>query len=127
MAIKVGDPLFNTQGEPGVVRKKESLHQRMQASSDRNEVKDEFRHGYIAGLDGKDRKTFNAFMDDIRAIDKPDEKIEKLQKKIQEMEKDPTSQANIQLTKYLKSELFHLMQTYNVRPRQFEMSYRENS
>ncbi len=127
MAIKIGDPLFNPLGEPGVVTQKESARERLHASSDPAEVKDAFRHGYISGLEKPIRKKFNSVMDEIRQLDRPEEKVENLQKKISDLESETTSPANIQLTHYLRAELFHLMQTYNIHPRQFEVSYHEST
>ena len=60
-------------------------------------------------------------MDDIREIEDP-QKVLNLQERISGLESSEPSLKNKRMVRYLKSELFHNMQTYDVFPREYQVS-----
>lgn len=119
MSFKVQDPVFNSQGEPGIVKNIDRENQRIKVDKNKELVAHEFRHGYLKGMSKGIRSEFNQFMDEVKNEPVPTEKVVKLQGKISELESD-FSPKNYILLNYLKSELAHVMNTYHVKPRTFE-------
>lgn len=119
MSFKVQDPVFNSQGEPGIVKQINRESQKIKVDKDQKTVAQEFRHGYLKGMSEGVRSEFNQFMDDVKNEQIPKEKVTMLQGKISELEAD-FSPKNYILLNYLKSELAHVMNTYHVQPRTFE-------
>lgn len=115
--MRVGDPIFSPKGKPGVVADKDKETEQLSVDGKHEVVKDQFRHGYLYGLDKK-REDFNEIMDEISELESPKEKAQVLQEKIQEMEENK-SKDSVRLIRYLKSELVHLMSTYNLSPRSY--------
>lgn len=125
MPAKVGDPIFNAQGFPQILKGKDEENAKFIAETDPETVKSSTRHGYIKGLKPDLRQTFNEVMDKVRSTDNPQEKMELLQKQINSLEQAGHIKDNQKLARYLKSELFHVMQIYNVEPRTFEIPYHD--
>jgi hypothetical protein len=118
MSFKVGDVSFLHNGIPAVVAGKESDSGKLMLDSDQGAVKKLHRHGYLNGLEDTDRKALLNILDKVSETEQPDEKIGLLNQQIDDLSKDPR---NFRLVRYLKSELTHMMNTYNVKPRYYEM------
>lgn len=117
MALKVGSVTFGINGTPGVVKNLDHERKEYTIDTDREGVRKVHRHGYINGLSLEERESFNKVVDDVSEIQDPKEKIEKMQKIVEESRLDSK---NIRMTRYLESELFHQMQILNLSPRYFK-------
>ncbi len=117
MTLKVGSVTFNINGAPGVVKNIDQDRKEYTVDTDRNEIRKIHRHGYINGLSIEERDVFNKAVDEISEIQDPREKIEKMQKMVEDSRLDSK---NIRMTRYLESELFHQMQILNLSPRYFK-------
>jgi hypothetical protein len=117
MTLKVGSAIFNNNGVPGVVKNLDQERKEYTVDTDRDEVRKLHKHGYINGLSMDERAVFNKAVDEVLEIEDPREKIEKMQKMIEDSRLDSK---NMRVTRYLESELFHQMQILNVSPRYFK-------
>lgn len=117
MTLKVGSATFNINGVPGIVKNMDEERKEYTVDTDPNEVRKIHRHGYINGLSMDERAVFNKAVDEISEIQDPREKIEKMQKMVEDSRLDSK---NIRMTRYLESELFHQMQILNFSPRYFK-------
>ncbi len=118
MAFKVGDVSFLSNGQPAVVTKKDEMTGNVIVDRKQEEVKKVHRHGYINGLKEQDRETFIKILDKVAETGDPKEKIDTIQGQISELEQDPR---NYRIVTYLKSEVAHLMNTFNIKPRTYEL------
>ncbi|MBI2601952.1 MAG: hypothetical protein HYW48_02755 [Deltaproteobacteria bacterium] len=125
MPAKVGDPIFNSQGFPHVLKGKEEESAKFIAEADPEKVQEATRHGYIKGLQPEMRETFNKVMDKVKSTEDPREKLAFLQEQIASLETKSHIKENQILARYLKSELFHVMQVYHVEPRTFEIPFHD--
>ena len=116
MSLKIGDPVFNVQGQAGLVSAKEQRTGKTVVNTDRAELQSGIRHGYLKGLDPKEREAFNQIMDAVKAMPKPEDRVAELKTKIDTMEAGQQSTDGLKMLRYLKSEFFHLMQTQHVNP-----------
>ncbi len=66
----------------------------------------------------KNVKKYQEVMDAVREKRDPEERLEVLQAKLAELEKDPT---NLQLSRYLRAEQAHLMFSSNTYPNSFKL------
>lgn len=117
MTLKVGSAIFNNNGVPGIVKNLDQERKEYTVDTDRDEVRKLHKHGYINGLSMDERAVFNKAVDEVLEIEDPREKIEKMQKMIEDSRLDSK---NMRVTRYLESELFHQMQILNVSPRYFK-------
>ncbi len=117
MTLKVGSATFNNNGVPGIVKNLDQERKQYTVDTDRDEVRKIHKYGYINGLSMEERAVFNKAVDEISEIEDPKEKIEKMQKIVEDSRADSK---NIRMTRYLESELFHQMQILNVSPRYFK-------
>ena len=122
MSLKVGDPVFEKTGFPSYVKEREPETESVHLDARKEKVKEQSRHGYIRGLSGEQRSDFNEILDDIADISEPREKAATLQEKIQDIEGSEPTLQNKRMIRYLKSELFHIMQSYKVFPREYQTS-----
>jgi hypothetical protein len=118
MSFKVGDVSFVRNGEPTIVVGKDPVSKELTLSRDKKELEKNHRYGYVNGLQAEDRSSYLSLLDEVAGIKDPEEKVQKLRERISELEQDPKQ---FQLLSYLKSELFHVMHTYNVAPREYKV------
>ena len=120
MSIKIGDPLFTSDAHPGVMRKSNPVTDKITIDTDSKAVKEHFRHGYLKGLSTDERKEFNEVMDGIKSMEDANSGIDKLHGQITALEKEPTPE-HLKLVRYLKAELFHMMNDEKRSPRYVDM------
>jgi len=120
MAFKVGDAVFTRSGQPALVRDRSKTNGQLVVDTELPAVKEGMRHGYLNGLDPTLRDELYQVLDEVRGASEdltdPRERVEALKLKVEELEKDPTRQ---QLTRYVKAEMVHLMNTHGIKPREF--------
>lgn len=113
MSMRIGDTFFDHLGRPGLVTGRDDRN-RLQVET-KGENYDKARgRGFINGLEAEQRQQFNEVMDQIFALKDPREKVGKLSEKIDELKNDPR---NFVVTRYLESELTHLMNTEGIQPK----------
>ncbi len=126
MALQIGDPIFTRTGTPGFIKERSEAKESVVSDVNEAAVKTQFRHGYIRGLSSDARQEFNGIMDRIRTLDQGPEKVRAMQKTIDEMENVPEKKPETMMfIRYLKSELFHLMQVYNIHPQEYSIPFHE--
>lgn len=126
MTLKIGDPVFTRRGQPGVIVGRDDRSQRYESKIENEAVRTAFRHGYVKGMEEEMRHNFNAIMDDLQGIEDAEERMNSLQGTIEKLELDADNGPDSQrLVRYLKSELFHLMRTHNVSPKEYKIPYFE--
>ena len=114
MSYRVGDLVFRSHGQPSIVSSRNKNDGTAVLDSDRAEIRKATRHGFINGIDPGRREEFNAVMDEVKALDDPEQRVDHLRGKIAELQADPRNQ---QMVHYLQGEMNHLMNTFSVRPR----------
>lgn len=120
MSFKIGDPIFDSSGRPGLIKDKDPRTGGLTVERSHQKVQENIRHGYLKDL-GTLRSDFNAIMDEIKDIENAREMIETLQSKIYKLEDEVDSPHDLKMIKYLRSELFHLMQTHQISPREYRI------
>ncbi|MBM4252658.1 MAG: hypothetical protein FJ146_11855 [Deltaproteobacteria bacterium] len=119
MSIRIGDAVFLRSGQPAVVKDRLPSSGELILEKDQKAVQQAFRHGYINGMSADTRATLNEILDRIKGETKePAERIAAMQTKLTELDQDPR---NRDLSRYLRSEMMHLMNTYNIKPREFKL------
>ncbi len=113
---RVGDSTFSSQGKPGYVSNRNPMSGELTVGTDRKEVIQRFRHGYINGLSEPQRVDFEKILDNIKSIEDPEKRVSELQAKIEELNIDPRNRL---VTNYLNAELFHLMNSAGIQPKQY--------
>lgn len=116
MAFAIGDAMFLRNGVPGRVIDKNKDSGEVVLTTDKEVLKEQYRHGLINGMDEELREEFNDTMDDIREEEEPKERIADLKEQIEELETDPEQRF---MAKYLRSELNHLMNTHRIKPKEY--------
>ena len=114
MAYRVGDIVFRSHGQPSLVVDRDKKNATAVLDSDPAELKKATRHGYINGIDPARRAEFNSVMDEVTALGDPEQRVDHLRTKISELQVDPKNQ---QMVHYLEGEMNHIMNTFNIRPR----------
>jgi len=120
MSFRIGDAVFGRQGQPGIVVEKDDIQSKLTVDSDKKAIDKNHRHGYINGLKTEQRSQFLEVMDTVAETKDPHEKMETLQKKIGEARADPKQ---FHLVSYLESELFHVMNQYQISPRTYKIQF----
>ena len=111
--------MFLRSGLPAVVNGRESQSGRLDLLADPERVQNETRHGFLNGLSREARSNLYEILDRIKeSTDDPAERIGQMQAKLDELEKDPHQR---DLTHYLRAEILHVMNTYDIRPREFKL------
>ncbi len=116
MSFAIGDPIFDTQGRPGIVKDFQQDKTQLVINKETDSVKKSLRHGYLSGI--SNRELFNNIMDKISGEENPETKLKMLQAKIDELEAD-VSKENAQLLPYLKAEVSHIINIYNIKPKTY--------
>lgn len=118
--LRTGDTVFTPAGSPAVVMKQNPVGNQTTLDRSKESLQSTTRHGYINGLSQVEREEFNNIMDGVKELDDPGERVEELQAKIAELKLEPKK--NFILSKYLTSELSHVLFEKNVEPKIFTMS-----
>ncbi len=118
--FRTGDTVFTPSGIPAVVVKQNPIGHQTTLDRAKESLQETTRHGYVNGLDSSDRERFNGIMDDVKKAENPEQRIEQLQTKIEELGQEPKK--NFVLSQYLTSELSHFMFAAKVEPKIFMIS-----
>lgn len=117
MIKRVGDTVFNAQGQPALVVDREPVTENL--TLERGDQYDRSRrYGFINGISPDLRPTYQAVMDRIRETRDPRDRVQLLSEEIGKLADDPKSR---QLKKYLNAEMVHIMNSENVQPRIYQL------
>ncbi len=126
MSIGIGDPAFTRTGRPGVIQPSTTQPGRVEIETDLSAVQQAHRHGYLKGISPEDRASFNQIMDGVQRLEDPKAQVHALQTQIGELEQNPSAQKQ-HVVHYLRSELFHIMDTHNITPTSYVLSAQDPS
>jgi hypothetical protein len=119
MNIRPGDAVFLRSGEPGIVKDRNEITGKLKVDSDLQRVKQDMRHGFINGLTPEQREVFNTILDEVKgSTEDPGERVTILNAKVKELEQDPKL---FGLTRYVKAEMVHIMNSNNIKPREYSV------
>jgi hypothetical protein len=119
MDIRNGDAVFLRSGEPGIVKDRSQATGKLTVDTDNETVKREMRHGYLNGLSDTQRVELITILDDVKTTtEDPTERITALESKVRELENDPRQ---IGLSKYVKAEMVHIMNSHGIKPREYSV------
>ncbi len=118
MGFKVGDTYFNRDGRPGVVVGRDSASQSLNIEREGEGFEKTRAFGYINGLKEDERQTFRSILETMREKPEAAERVTWLQGQIEELKTDPRRHV---LTRYLESELAHVMNTEGIYPRTYRI------
>ena len=113
---RVGDSIFNVNGKPGLVVDRHSVSGELTVNIDRPEVTKKYRNGYINGLSENERSEFNNILDEVKGVENLTDRVAIPKKKIGELSTEPKNRI---LAGYLSAELFHLMHSTGIQPKQY--------
>ena len=117
MSVRVGDTVFIRSGVPATVNQRDPFSGELKLESDLDKVQENSRNGYINGLSPENRGVFNELLDSVKgATEDPSERVADLRGRLEELEKDPR---NHQLSRYVKAEMVHIMNTHALKPREY--------
>lgn len=117
MSIRTGDAVFIRSGIPATVKDREPLSGKLVLEQDQQKVRGDARHGYLNGMSQETRSELYGILDAVKGeTEDPGERVEKLRVKLGEIEEDPHK---LNLARYLRAEMTHIMNTYQIRPREF--------
>ena len=119
MGFRVGDAVFDRNGQPGIVSKQDSNSKEFTVDRQKAQVKKSHRHGYVNGLEQNERVDYLKVLDEVSSITDPKQKVSALQTKIDDLKLDPNQ---YKMVGYLEAELFHVMNTHGVKPRTYQIS-----
>ncbi len=119
MSIRIGDSVFIRNGTLAVVKGRDELSGSLNLDSDLKVVQDQTRNGIVNGLNEDTRARLNEIIDGAKDESKdPKERVEKLSGILSELDKDPAQQT---LARYVRGEMHFLMNTFNIKPREFSI------
>ena len=121
--IQIGDyiPKAGIYTKPGVlVEKKEDGS--VVVDTDQESIKKYHRHSNTNGLSPEDKEKFNSIMDDVMKLDNNGERLNELQKCIDEIRTDPTSKKVVDSLRNEQSQLIRLSKEL---PRVYNVSGKE--
>lgn len=117
MTLRIGDSVFIRSGDPAIVKSRDPATGKLRLDQEYAHVQHEMRHGYINGLPAEDREQLYRILDEVKGdTTDPRERVEKIGAHLAEIESDPT---RLPLTRYLRAEMAHIMNTHNIRPREY--------
>lgn len=117
MDHRIGDAVFNYSGQPGIIIDRKPTTGEFVIQPPAPSLKEVQKRGYINGLTLEQRQDFNAVMDKVLELQDPSKKVEELTTQIEE-KRLGDAKARV-VAKYLDAEKQHLMQTYNIRNREY--------
>ncbi len=119
MSIRVGDTVFIKSGHAAIVKGRSTDTGQLELKVDTPEVQHDTRHGVINGMTPDARKELYEILDQVKeATSVPSERVDQMRDKILELEKDPR---NFVLAKYLRAEMGHLINTHNIKPKEYSV------
>jgi len=119
MDIRNGDAVFLRHGEPGIVKDRNPATGKLTVDTDKQTVKQEMRHGYLNGLSDTQRIELNQILDSVKTTsENPTDRISALETKVRELETDPRQNG---LSKYVKAEMVHIMNSHGIKPREYSV------
>lgn len=117
MKIRPGDAVFTRNGLPSVVKERDPNTGEIKANRDPELVKKQMRHGYLNGLKQSDRKELYGILDRVKGeTEDPQERVKMLRNQLVDIKDDPHKH---ELTRYLKAEIVHIMNTHNIKPNEY--------
>ncbi len=114
VTLRVGDSIFNRDGAPGFVIKRDPEKQTLDVAQRGPEWEKGRRYGFINGLEPQQRQEFEQVIDEVRQLKDSRERVDLLHQKIEVLKDDP--RRNI-LTRYLQGEMAHIMNSEGISPR----------
>ncbi len=114
MVLRVGDSIFNRDGIPGFVMKRDPAKQTLDVAQRGEEYEKGRRYGFINGLEPEQRQEFEQVIDKVREIDDSKDRVDFLHKQIETLKEDPKRGV---LTRYLQGEMAHIMNSEGISPR----------
>ena len=119
MSIRIGDAVFLRSGLPAAVKDRDPATGQLVLQSEPNAVREQMRHGYINGMSQETRSSLYDILDRIKEkTEDPRERVAEMQLKLNELDQDPH---NRDLSRYLRAEMLHLMNTFDIKPREFKL------
>ena len=117
MRFNPGDMIFTRDGRPGLITgRRDTGHVIFET---RGEKLDKARkHGLVNGLKVEERQEFDAIIKEARQEELPENRLQKLQQKVEEMGVDPKKWA---LKRYLSGEMSYIMSSEGVHPQNYEI------
>lgn len=106
MGLQIGDRVFSRDGRPGLVVGRDKSSKTIEVEQQGEAEKSSRKYGYVRGLAPQDRVVYEKAIDEVRQHNSTDERIDALQKKIDELNQDPSK---FVLKRYLESELGHIL------------------
>ena len=114
MVSRIGDSLFNRNGNSGFVVARDPNKQTLDVAQSGPEWEKGRRYGFINGMEHEQRKEFEAVIDEVRKFDDSKERVDFLHKQIETLKEDPKRGV---LTRYLQGEMAHIMNSEGISPR----------
>ena len=119
MSMKIYDSVFTRDPQPAVVVDRRTDNGQMVLSADQKIVRDKHRHGYINGLEKKEREQLNSILDAAKMKENPKERLFAMQKALNNIQKDPH---NYNVVRYLEGEIAHIKNSFNIKPKTYTAS-----
>lgn len=116
--ITSGDTVFNRSGSVLTVGKVNPQSGKAELSSAKGDPEKPLRHGIVNGLSPDQRNSFNEILDKVRQEPDLRQRIDVLQKAIEDVE---AVQTEPHLAKYLKAEMVHLMNSSGYTPQNYSI------
>ncbi len=118
MAFQIGDTIFSRNGQPSVLTDRNDKTGELRVETSGEKLEQTKKRGYVNGLDPATRTRFNEILDVVRTIPEPEKRVEELRTRIDEIKADPRQRI---LTRYLTSEMAHLMNTHRIVPKEYSV------
>ncbi len=118
MGLKVGDSYFNRDGHPGVVKGRDPKSAALEIETEGEEFEKTRAIGYINGLKPAERQEFQSIIKTMREKTGAAERVSWLQGQIETLQEDPKRHV---LTRYLESEMSHVMNSAGINPRSYRI------
>lgn len=119
MGFKVGDSYFNRDGRPGVVASRDPETQALEIEREGPTFEKTRAAGYINGLKEDERSDFQSILLAMREKPEVADRVTWLQSQIDVLKQDPRRHV---LTRYLESELSHIMNSEGIYPRTYRVA-----
>lgn len=119
MSIRVGDAVFIRSGIPATVKERNQTTGELRLESDTAKTQQDVRHGYLNGMEPEVRGKLYEILDQVKSdSEEPAQRAEDLRRRILDLEQDPR---NLPLTKYMRAEMVHIMNTYSIKPTEYSI------
>lgn len=118
MGLKVGDTYFNRDGYVGIVKERDPKNGSLVVEREGEAFEKTRAIGYINGLQPEERQEFQRIVSTMREKKDALERVNWLQGQIETMQEDPKKHV---LTRYLESEMSHVMNSAGINPRSYRI------